>query len=59
MSFDLEFSGQANFILSCTTPNGSVISGPVRIDIGSGYPSSLDFYVMPSGVKATIPNADH
>jgi hypothetical protein len=53
-SFEVEFSGKANFTLSCKTSNGVVTSGPVRIDVGRGSPTSLDFDVTSSGVKATI-----
>jgi hypothetical protein len=51
----LEWSGPGTFLFYCRTPNGTVRSGPVSINIWSRrYPSSLTFYVQETGVKAVV-----
>jgi hypothetical protein len=51
----VRWSGPGTFIFSCSTPNGTVKSGPFNIKIRSRrYPSSLTFRVQATGVKAVV-----
>lgn len=47
-SFRMDIPGPVDFTLSCSTPNGMMSSGLVRI----GTPGPMDFHVGPSEVRA-------
>jgi hypothetical protein len=49
-TFRVDLPGPVDFTLDCTTPESRMTSGPVRIDVGGGHPTSLDFDVRPRGV---------
>jgi hypothetical protein len=55
----VEWSGPATWVFYCSTPNGTVKSGPVSMNIWSRrYPSSLTFYVQETGVTAVVATPD-
>jgi hypothetical protein len=54
ISWEVSFSGHANFTFSCTTPDGSRKSSHAEVNVEEVKPGSLDFYVEPTGVRAAI-----
>jgi hypothetical protein len=52
--WDVELSGNADFIFSCRTPDGTVRKGHGSVSIEGIYPRSLDFLVEAAGVRAIV-----
>jgi hypothetical protein len=54
MSFNVALPGPVDITLSCATSNGGLTSDPIRVELERGDSGSLDVYVRPSGVKASL-----